>query len=178
MEIKYRIDLYKLLPQNPVTAEIGVAEGFFSRDICEKWKPSKHYLVDNWSPIGAKGDGSFPKEWHDKNHSDAIDRMKPFENISMFLIGPSYTMALMVPDLSLDIVYIDADHSYEGVKKDLESWFPKVKIGGVIAGHDYINPAYGVLQAVNEFSIIKGLTVNIIPENKEEDAGFWMYKPK
>jgi hypothetical protein len=43
MEIKYRKDLNKLLPQNPVTCEVGVAEGFFSRDILELWKPSHHY---------------------------------------------------------------------------------------------------------------------------------------
>ena len=41
-----------------------------------------------------------------------------------------------VPDQSLDFVYIDGDHSYEAVKKDIIAWIPKVKIGGVICGHD------------------------------------------
>ncbi len=41
------------------------------------------------------------------------------------------------PDQSIDIVYVDADHSYEGVTKDLELWTPKVKTGGIISGHDY-----------------------------------------
>lgn len=42
-----------------------------------------------------------------------------------------------VPDQSLDFIYIDGDHSYEAVKKDIVAWIPKVKIGGVISGHDF-----------------------------------------
>jgi hypothetical protein len=179
MEIRYRVDLYKLLPSNPVTAELGVAEGFFSTEILSKWNPALHYAVDNWSPIGDKGDGSFPKEWHDKNYEDAMKRMDPFKKVVKILRGPTWRMCQHVPDKTLDIVYIDADHSYEGVKKDLEAWYPKVKPGGVIAGHDFINPAYGVSQAVNEFALNnKGIKVNVIKENHDDDAGFWFYKLK
>ncbi len=54
-------------------------------------------------------------------------------------------------DDSLDVVFIDADHSYEAVKDDFRYWLPKVKPGGLLCGHDYSekdNP--GVVQAVNE----------------------------
>jgi predicted O-methyltransferase YrrM len=50
---------------------------------------------------------------------------------------------------SVDFVFIDADHTYSSVKKDIESWLPKVKKGGIISGHDYFNPC-GVKQAVDE----------------------------
>lgn len=52
-----------------------------------------------------------------------------------------------------DYVYIDSDHTYEAVKKDIELWWPKVKEGGILAGHDYntFNKLYGVVTAVNEF---------------------------
>jgi predicted O-methyltransferase YrrM len=40
-------------------------------------------------------------------------------------------------DLSVDLLFIDADHSYKGVKRDFDAWFPKVKNGGVICFHDY-----------------------------------------
>lgn len=40
-------------------------------------------------------------------------------------------------DESLDVVFIDAGHSYEAVKADILAWYPKVKRGGYIAGHDY-----------------------------------------
>lgn len=51
---------------------------------------------------------------------------------------------------SLDMVFIDGDHSYEGVKADIEAWLPKVKPGGVICGHDYNRDEYGVTRAVDE----------------------------
>ena len=40
-------------------------------------------------------------------------------------------------DESVDFVFIDADHSYEGVRADLFAWFPKIKRDGIIAGHDF-----------------------------------------
>lgn len=58
--------------------------------------------------------------------------------------------AKLVPDGSLDFVFIDADHSYEGVKQDIESWSPKVKKGGWITGHDYAPYWRGVVRAVDE----------------------------
>jgi Methyltransferase domain len=51
---------------------------------------------------------------------------------------------------SIDFVFIDGDHRYEGVKKDIDAWYPIVRSGGVIAGHDYTHEFPGVLQAVKE----------------------------
>ena len=52
-------------------------------------------------------------------------------------------------DQSLDFVFIDANHSYEHVKADIEAWKPKMKVGGMLSGHDYGEPC-GVKQAVDE----------------------------
>jgi hypothetical protein len=52
--------------------------------------------------------------------------------------------------LSLDYVYIDADHSYKSVQEDLIAWYPKVKVGGLFAGHDWWNKE--VYSAVYEFA--------------------------
>lgn len=41
-----------------------------------------------------------------------------------------------IPDESLDVVFIDADHRYRFVTEDIVVWYPKVKIGGLICGHD------------------------------------------
>jgi predicted O-methyltransferase YrrM len=53
---------------------------------------------------------------------------------------------------SIDFVFIDADHQYESVKKDIEKWLPKIKKGGIISGHDYREPSEdnGVKTAVDE----------------------------
>lgn len=174
MEIKRRIDLIKLLPKNPVTCEIGVAEGNFSRDMCEQWSPSKHYLVDNWGTLQVPGDGSSPQEWHNRNYDSCMEKMKPFEEIIEVLRGPSWNMAQFVKDGTLDLLYIDGDHSFDGVIKDLSTWAQKVKKGGIIAFHDYENRDYGVKDAVQIFA--KGIQakVNLIPELSWEDAGAWV----
>jgi len=53
--------------------------------------------------------------------------------------GYSKDIAPMIEDGSLDLVFIDGDHSYEGVRLDIDLWLPKVREGGVISGHDYNN---------------------------------------
>jgi predicted O-methyltransferase YrrM len=53
-------------------------------------------------------------------------------------------------DESLDLVYVDALHTYEALKADLKAWLPKVKKGGFISGHDYRSRFKGVIKAVNE----------------------------
>lgn len=175
--IKLRVDLYKLLPENPVVCEVGVAEGYFSHHMAHYWKAKKIYCVDNWGHLpGTTGDGNFPQEWHNMNYACAVWRMYPFKDKTEFLRGPSDYMARYVPDNSLDLLYLDGSHSYEGVKKDLDAWFYKVKTGGIIAGHDFLNPAYGVNKAVIEFAKAGNFFVNTIEEKKIEDAGFYFTK--
>ena len=56
-----------------------------------------------------------------------------------------------IADGSLDFVYIDGDHSYDSCKEDINMWLPKIKQGGIIAGHDYLEACFmGVVNAVNE----------------------------
>jgi hypothetical protein len=85
-------------------------------------------------------------------------------------------MAVNVPDESLDCLYIDCCHEYGCVKNDLAAWYPKVKKGGIVAGHDVKNPMYGVERAVYKFTNQIGVTYQIIPENGP-DASFYFYKP-
>ena len=59
-------------------------------------------------------------------------------------------------DNSMDVIYIDADHNYEAVKKDISLYLNKVKSGGYICGHDYSYNHSGVVQAVNELSTVTG----------------------
>lgn len=62
--------------------------------------------------------------------------------------GYSYIVADQIPDNFADIVFIDADHSYESVKKDIIKYTPKLKSKGLLTGHDIDYP--GVNKAVNE----------------------------
>jgi Methyltransferase domain len=62
----------------------------------------------------------------------------------------SLQAATMYDAASLDFVFLDADHSYEGVSADIAAWTPKVKRGGIIAGHDFCHYFPGVIRAVLE----------------------------
>ena len=157
------------------TAEIGVAEGGFSFEILTCGSV-KHYLVDNWGCIeSVTGDGNFCQEWHDKNYETAKERNSVFGEKAVFLKGLSVEMAKLVPNNSLGFVYLDGAHYYDGVIADLTAWLPKLVKGGIMAGHDYLNPAYGVKRAVADFCNFK-FDVHTIEENRIDDAGFYFIK--
>ena len=175
--IKHRIELLTLLPLGAVMAEVGVAEGNFSNDLLSDGKLSTLYSVDLWGTIeGVTGDGNFPQEWHDKNYESAKQKLEKFGKRSIILRGMSVKMAEHIEDGSLDAVYLDAAHYKEGVKADLEAWYPKVKSGGIVAGHDYLNLDYGVFEAVGEFTAALGIGGFQIPENNINDASFYFIK--
>lgn len=54
-------------------------------------------------------------------------------------------------DLTFDFVFIDADHTYESLLADLKAWWPLIRVGGAIAGHDHTGSFPGVEQACREF---------------------------
>lgn len=179
MQIQYRRDLYKLFPNwtECVAVELGVAEGNFSRDLCNMGFKLV-ISVDVWESHPEKrGDVASPQSWHDANYKNACDLLRPFGGRSKILRGPTTAMAQYVMGHSVDLVYIDADHSYEGCKADIEAWWPKLVSGGVMAFHDHEMPQYGVKQAVAEFAGLHKLWVHLIPEDAIQDAGAYLVKP-
>lgn len=83
------------------------------------------------------------------NHG-RIDILEHFDNITYY-IGSSDDCIDDFEDGSLDVVYIDGDHSYEQVSKDIQNYLPKLKDNGFMAGHDYHEDAWPeVVRAVKE----------------------------
>jgi len=137
-----------------IGAEIGVETGEHAYDIAWHLKPAKLYLVDLWDykyPDDAKIVDTASMVW-------AMKRLEQFYGI-YYLRMPSLEASLIMPFEYLDFVYIDADH-FQGIKQDLEAWFPKIKNGGIISGHDYDVTYPAVTQAVNDFAVDYGLTIN------------------
>lgn len=94
--------------------------------------------------------------------------IKPFRHRVTELRGISWEMADEVKDNSLDFIFIDADHAYESVKKDIMAWTPKLKPGGLLSGHDLDHS--GVEQAVNELlTNVVDTGVNQVWYCKKED---------
>lgn len=177
--IKYRRDLWQLVSHLPTWAnavEIGVAEGYFSADLLAMpINFPRVYMVDPWRClVDQKGDGSQPSEWHERNLAATRARVAPFGERAVILRGCSAEMAQYVPNRTLSLCYIDGDHSYQGVKTDIEVWYPKLIRGGVMAFHDYEMPEYGVKTALHEFCQGKRI-IHLLPEDKTEDAGAYIY---
>ena len=152
LQITDRTEMLRLLPQNCIAAEIGVFKGNFSAQILSITKPAVLHLVDFWPDETIQSEGEYINGLDAcKYVCNRFSREKELKKIAVHR-GLSLQVSQMFPGEYFDWIYIDADHCYKGVKSDLNCWYPKVKTGGLITGHDYIEKTwYGVVPAVNEF---------------------------
>jgi hypothetical protein len=118
--------------------EVGTFKGRYSRTIVSDW-PGKLYMVDIWRPLSLEEyDDSTNNRNHIDAYSDAMSEVVGYEDRAFMLRMKSVYASEMFDDGSLDFVYIDANHTYEGVTEDIKYWYPKVKSGGLLLGHDYL----------------------------------------
>jgi hypothetical protein len=149
-----REQLIELMPKEGITAELGVGRGNFSERICKLTKPKKHYCVDVFAVLDKTIQGKYfasQLEW-DNRYAAVQDKLSRY-NVE-FLRTLTYNIRNHVKPGTLDWVYVDGDHSYEGCQKDLQAVNDCVKQDGFILGHDYTDSKYsawGVVNAVNEF---------------------------
>ena len=161
MEYDTRFELLKsLVTPNSVICEIGVWKGQFAEQLLSL-QPRHLILVDPF--VGTVSSG-------DENGNNVVDAYLPLEYLILnqkykydpkviLFRGYSHELLPHFAKQSFDIIYIDGDHSYQGVKNDLALARQLVKRGGYICGHDYeMNPNktknnynFGVKQAVDEF---------------------------
>jgi hypothetical protein len=101
-----------------------------------------------------------------------MDRLTPY-NVTI-LRKTSEEASKIISDGSLDFVYIDALHEFDPFMLDLLLWSPKVKLGGIVAGHDYVhNYQYGVIQAVEAFVRGRGIGAWYITRERQPSF-FWV----
>lgn len=100
-----------------------------------------------------------------RSEQEAHERLARFDSRVRVLKLVSASAALQVANDSLDFVFIDAIHSYQAVTEDVEAWFPKVRSGGVIAGHDVSWP--GIREAVHDFIAPRTLAAFYTPSTSD-----------
>ena len=145
-----RLFLLQTMPKNSICAEIGVNRGNFSKIILKIVKPKKLYLIDPW-----KSDENQIKM--DENYNKTLKRVKNEIESGQVILkkGSSLDVLSKFEDNFFDWIYVDGDHRYEFVKKDLDLCYSKIKKNGFITGDDY-NHQWGlkkrqVAKAVDEF---------------------------
>ena len=145
--------LYKkvvdLVDENSHFVEIGAWKGkstsFLAVEILKSRKNIKFDVVDTWK-------GSNEHQVHGEElYLDFLKNIEPVRHIINPIRKDSITASNFYQNDSLDFVFIDASHDYESVKADINAWYPKIKNGGVIAGHDYHPDWPEVKLAVDEF---------------------------
>jgi len=141
-------------PSGSTFVEVGSWKGkssaFMAVEIANSKKNIEFYCIDTW-------EGSLEHQ-HNKELEKLYDiftnNMQPLQKYYKDFRMSSLEAVHRFKDQSLDFVFIDASHEYEDVKKDIEAWLPKIKAGGILAGHDYylgdIDYFPGVKKAVNE----------------------------
>jgi len=140
--IKYRNQLSDIFQSNNILAkgvEIGVGKGEHAKTILSKYL-GHLYLVDPWimqDPQEYEDTTNY--EDHQSNLYTCATNLSEYQSRYTIVRKKSPLAADDFENESLDFVYIDANHKYSFVKADIEAWFPKVRTGGIISGHDYFN---------------------------------------
>lgn len=163
--------------------EVGVWRGDYSKVIIDSLNPKNFYGVDPYLLHDGYADCPDDTEFANQKNLDGL-----YENVKLRYNNLSSATLMRTTgiqatthfqDQELDFVYIDGDHSYDFVSKDIKAWWPKIKPGGILSGHDYTtgNPqkghVYGVIQAVNEFVKAHNLDLCI---THEAYATWWVVK--
>ena len=150
-----------------IGAEIGVKKGLFSEYLLNNWDCAKLISIDPWledAPEDYVDKANVPQDQQEIFYNETVQRLSKFINNSLIWRMTSSEAAMKIDDYSLDFVYIDARHDYDSVMEDLSNWYHKVKPGGIIAGHDYVDGifgggVFGVKRAVDEFFLERDLRV-------------------
>lgn len=130
--------LIELLASGGLIAEVGTQYGNWAAEIIEHKEPAELHLFD-------------------LTFDRTRDDVKDAPSVKLHL-GKSFEIMAQMPDNFFDWIYVDADHTYEGVKKDIGACIPKLKDEGILVFNDYLTWApmlaepYGVLAAVNELT--------------------------
>ena len=179
--------------------EVGTFKGELSKEVLTMWNGTL-YMLDVWRPLGDEYvDSSNHANFEQGVFRDAMNNIQGLEDRGVMIRATSEVGADIFANESLDFAYIDANHAYAFVKQDIALWWPKVKKGGWLCGHDYIKMdwwndpkfdkngidkhiwnengyfgMFGVNPAVEEFCKETGLNAYIT----NEFFGSWFVKKK
>lgn len=141
-----------------IGAEIGVCKGYTSQALLTIFPNLFLYMVDVWKALPASStDGLVTRETAHEWYAEAKLKTNSMRTRRMIHHKTSVVASLCIVEGLLDFVYIDASHYFDDVLSDILFWWPKVREGGFISGHDYNGKKdqrgrWGVKKAVDLFA--------------------------
>lgn len=155
--------------------EVGTDRGIFAADFLSRWNGDMLYCVDSWQP--------YPEMPWDRagDLALAVTVLAPYARKVRLILADSREVVKWfgVVDgfpTSIDFAYIDAAHTYEEAKSDIEAWWPVVRHGGVLAGDDFDSLHPGVMRALEEFARYADLPVRLTTDYNRGPS-WYMEKP-
>jgi hypothetical protein len=138
---KERDDLSSIIQSEGFTRglELGVQQGFYAHTILSKWHSSEYHLVDLWAVQENYDDvANVNQEQQERNYQATLGRLEDYKD--KIHVCWNYTSACVhtFEDGYFDFMYVDARHDFKGVWEDLQHYWPKLRVGGIFAGHDYV----------------------------------------
>ncbi len=161
-----------------VGVEIGVFKGLHAESLLTHLDIECLYLIDPYS-VYATNDSVRQYCGDDKDameiaKKECEERLAPYADKIVWILKNSMDALNDIPD-GLDFAYIDGNHEENNVREDVANYYPKVKVGGIIGGHDFYNGHArdhdGVVRAVCEFAIQNKLPLQV------ELPDWWIKKP-
>lgn len=181
-QIEHRSDIPCFLDRynlNKVVVEIGVRYGYNLRQLLVA-KPQLLAAVDHWA-AGVDQDTSMGQAELNRIYRKVCLDFLHEPNVKILRMS-SLEAAAFFPLFSIDYVYIDANHTKEGCLKDMSVWWDRVRQGGIMAGHDYIDveardgTPFGVIDAVREFMVMKEIPQECLHFTKHGYRSWFIYK--
>lgn len=137
--------------------EIGVQTGYFSRYLLSQWPSCRRlYLIDVWKPQENYHDlANVNQSQQDAVFLETVHNLQPYANKTIFLRMFSNEAVHHILE-QVDFIYVDARHDYCGCKEDIELYWPLIRSGGMMAGHDYRNAT----EVGQDWSVCMNGTIN------------------
>lgn len=147
-----------------IGAEIGIHRGETSRTLLDAFPNLTLIMVDPWiewpdkSRFGGDHVSEQTQEQFDECRGEALETTRPHRSRRVVLEMPSVDASSFLGNRLLDWAFIDAGHDYENVRDDIAAWWPLIRSGGLLCGHDMWHRRFkGVTRAVQEFGEQNGL---------------------
>lgn len=173
--IRDRRDFGALCNYHRVTyaVEVGVDQGNFAVAFLSQWRGEKMYLVDPY--LNGSGFFEHDREW---DYQCVMHSLGNKRNMCRFIRAKSTDAPRYIREKDkerIGFIYIDGDHSHRAVVEDLRTWWPLVKGGGILAGHDW--EWDGVKKAVSDFADSLSLDVFLTHEGERVGSSWYILKP-